>query len=176
MAGFLIHHLIHRRLGSSLVLLRASPRVCQILLSQSCVLSTSKKDMPNKRRVHLWSVPSSEVTKCDTRLVTHLVHQMVHCRTTRRGCGNGSATATRTNIRTVAHVNRQQSKECFCTWCCVRAQPKRWERWQVHVCTYTWMTELAGWWFRNKRFKRSPGHWFGNTWIKKRLDFWRNYG
>jgi hypothetical protein len=65
---------------------------------------------------------TSEVTKCDTntnprRLVTHLLHQMVHCRTTRRGCGHGSATATRTNIRTtnqttIANASKISLESC----------------------------------------------------------------
>jgi hypothetical protein len=63
---------------------------------------------PRLYPVQMWSVPSSKVTKCDTntsprRLVTHLLHQMVHYRTTRQGCGHESATATRTNIWTVSH-------------------------------------------------------------------------
>jgi hypothetical protein len=32
---------------------RASPKVCQILLCKSCILPTSKKGMPSKKRVHL---------------------------------------------------------------------------------------------------------------------------
>jgi aerobic-type carbon monoxide dehydrogenase small subunit (CoxS/CutS family) len=56
-----------------------------------------------------WSAPSSEVTKYDIntnprRLVTHLLQQVVHYLTTRRGCGHGSATATRSNIRTTAQT------------------------------------------------------------------------
>jgi hypothetical protein len=53
---------------------------------------------------YLWSVPSSEETKCDTntsfrRLATHLLQQLVQSLTSRRHSGHGSATATRNNTK-----------------------------------------------------------------------------
>ena len=56
-----------------------------------------------------WSVLSFEVPKCDTnisprRLITHLLHQMVHYRTNRRGSGHWSTTITRDNISTTSQT------------------------------------------------------------------------
>jgi hypothetical protein len=75
------------------------------------------------------SVPSSEVTKCDTNtnprwLVTHLLHQMVHVHTTRWGCGHRSATFMRTNTRTtnqttIAKTSKISSKSCAMEASCV---------------------------------------------------------
>jgi hypothetical protein len=56
-----------------------------------------------------WSVPSSEVNKCDTntsprRLVTHLLQQMDQSFTSRRHRGHGSANATRNNTNANDHT------------------------------------------------------------------------
>jgi hypothetical protein len=68
----------------------------------------------------VWSVPSSEVTKCDTnisprRVVTHLLQQVVHSLTSRTRNGNGSATAMRNNTRardqtTIAKASKTSSE------------------------------------------------------------------
>jgi hypothetical protein len=57
----------------------------------------------------MWSVPSSEVTKCDTntsprRLVTHLLQQVDQSFTSRRHRGHGSANATRNNTNANDHT------------------------------------------------------------------------
>jgi hypothetical protein len=46
----------HEQITSKETRIRASPRVCQILLDKSCALPTSKKDMLSKKRVHLQQV------------------------------------------------------------------------------------------------------------------------
>jgi hypothetical protein len=67
-----------------------------------------------------WSVPSSEVTKCDTntsprRLATHLLQQVVQSLTSRRHSGHGSANATRDNTSakdqtTIAKASKASSE------------------------------------------------------------------
>jgi hypothetical protein len=57
-------------------------------------------------RKGIWSVPSSEVTKCDTntsptRLATHLLQQVGKSFTLRRHSGHGSANATRNNTSAI---------------------------------------------------------------------------
>jgi hypothetical protein len=66
------------------------------------------------------SVPSSEVTKCDTnitprRLATHLLQQVVQYFTSRRQNGHGSAKATRNNTKakdqtTIVKASRASSE------------------------------------------------------------------
>jgi hypothetical protein len=67
-----------------------------------------------------WSVPSSEVTKCDTNtspgsLVTHLLQQVDQSFTLRRHSGHGSANATRNNTNakdqtTIAKASKASSE------------------------------------------------------------------
>jgi hypothetical protein len=62
-----------------------------------------------KTGVYNWSVPSSEVTKCDTntsprRLVTHLLQQVDQSFTSRKHRGHGSANATRNNTNANDHT------------------------------------------------------------------------
>jgi hypothetical protein len=62
-----------------------------------------------KFEVAWWSVPSSEVTKCDTntsprRPVTHLLQQVDQYFTSRRHRGHESANATRNNTNTNDHT------------------------------------------------------------------------
>ena len=66
-----------------------------------------------------WSVPSFEVTKCDTnisprRLITYLLHQMVHHRTTLHGNGQWSATIARitTKTHTTILTTKRSSESC----------------------------------------------------------------
>jgi hypothetical protein len=67
-----------------------------------------------------WSVPSSEVTKCNTntsprRLATHLLQQVLQSLTSRRHSGHGSANATRNNTKakdqtTIAKASKASSE------------------------------------------------------------------
>jgi hypothetical protein len=67
-----------------------------------------------------WSVPSSEVTKCDTntsprRLATHLLQQVVQSLTSWPHSGHGSANATRNNTKakdqtTIAKASKASSE------------------------------------------------------------------
>jgi hypothetical protein len=69
---------------------------------------------------NFWSVPSSEVTRCDTntspkRLATHLLQQVVQSLTSRRHSGHGSANATRNNTKakdqtTIAKASKASSE------------------------------------------------------------------
>jgi hypothetical protein len=71
-------------------------------------------------KISEWSVPSSEVTKCDTntsprRLVTHLLQQVDQSLTLRRHSGHGSANATRNNTSakdqiTIAKASKASSE------------------------------------------------------------------
>jgi hypothetical protein len=73
-----------------------------------------------RHRAPAWSVPSSEVTKCDTntsprRLATHLLQQVDQSFTSRRHSGHGSASATRNNIiakdqTTIAKASKASSE------------------------------------------------------------------
>jgi hypothetical protein len=65
-----------------------------------------------------WSVPSSEVTKCDTntsprRLVTHLLQQVVQSFTSRRHMGHGSANATRNNTNANDHTTIAKASKAY---------------------------------------------------------------
>ena len=73
-----------------------------------------------------WSIPSFEVTKCDAnisprRLVTHLLHHMVHYRTNRRGSGHWSATITRDNISTTSHTKMSTKSKIASESCAIRS-------------------------------------------------------
>ena len=96
--------------------------------------------------VGYWSVPSFEVTKCDTnfsprRLITHLLHQMVHYRTNHRGSGYWSATITRDNISTTSQTRMSTKSKIYSESCAVRSFLWRpWTTGKVGCRTITYST------------------------------------
>jgi hypothetical protein len=78
-------------------------------IQSSCDLDSTTRQPSRSICFPYWSVPSSEVTKCDTntsprRLVTHLLQQVDQSFTSRRHRGHGSANATRNNTNANDHT------------------------------------------------------------------------
>jgi hypothetical protein len=110
-----------------------------------------------------WSVPSSEVTKCDTnisprRLITHLLHQMVHYRTNCRGSGHWSATIKRDNISTTSQTKVPTKFKITSESCTM-----------VSFLWRPWTTGKVG--CRTATYSTSSGTKFGSSSIKTRQDW-----
>ena len=70
--------------------------------------------------------PHKRWLKCDTnisprRLITHLLHQMVHYHTNRRGSGHWSATITRDNKSTTSHTKMSTKSKIASKSCTIRS-------------------------------------------------------
>jgi hypothetical protein len=115
----------------------------------------------------MWSVLSSEVTKCDTnirlrRLITHLLHQMVHYRTNRRGSGHWSATIKRDNIRTINQTKVPTKSKITSESCAM-----------VSFLWRPWTTGKVG--CRTATYSTSSGTKFGSSSVKTRQEWVYTY-
>jgi hypothetical protein len=114
-----------------------------------------------------WSVPSSEVTKCDTnispnRLITHFLHQMVHYCTNRRGSGHWSATTKRDNIRTTNQTIVPTKSKITSESCAM-----------VSFLWRPWTTGKVG--RRTATYSTSSGTNFGSSSVKTRQEWVHTY-
>jgi hypothetical protein len=119
------------------------------------------------RKMRGWSVPSSEVTKCDTnisprRLITHLLHQMVHYRTNRRGSRHWSATIKRDNIRTINQTKVPMISKITSESCAM-----------VSFLRRPWTTGKVG--CRTATYSTSSGTKFGSSSVKTRQEWVHTY-
>jgi hypothetical protein len=107
------------------------------------------------------------VTKCDTnisprRLITHLLHQMVHYRTNRQGSRHWSATIKRDNIRTTSQTKVPMKFKITSESCAMVSFLWRpWTTGKVGCSTATYLT--------------SSGTKFGSSSIKTRHEWIYTY-
>jgi hypothetical protein len=114
-----------------------------------------------------WSIPSSEVTKCDTnisprRLITYLLHRMVHYRTNHQGSGQWSATNTRDNIRTKSQTKVPMTSKITSESCAM-----------VSFLWRPWTTGKVG--CRTATYLTSSGMKFGSSSVKTNQEWVHTY-
>jgi hypothetical protein len=114
-----------------------------------------------------WSVTSTEMTKYDTnisprRLITYLLHQMVHYRTNRRGSGHWSATIKRDNIRTTNQTKVPTKFKITSESCSM-----------VSFLWRPWTTGKVG--CRTTTYSTSLGTKFGSSSVKTRQEWVHTY-